>query len=74
MMKKRSSKLSLHRETLQKLNRPDLQTVAGATAQLGCANTLNNSCKGSCFPCPTVLTCTGQSCVSCPPCQTGVEC
>ena len=73
MKKKRSSKLSLHRETLRKLDRSDLRTVAGASGQLGCPNTLN-TCK-TCFPSPTLITCTGPSCFgSCPNCPTGEEC
>lgn len=62
MKKKRSSKLSLHRETLRKLERSDLRTVAGATAQLGCPNTLN-SCKGSCETCETCDSC--LTCLTC---------
>lgn len=68
MNKKRSPKLSLHRETLLTLDGSDLHNVAGATAQIGCANTLHFSCRGTCFSCET-------SCVSCyPACLTTQEC
>jgi hypothetical protein len=67
MKKKQSPKLSLHRETLRNLDRADLRTAAGATAQLGCGNTFNNTCKtcGSgltCAPSCLVSTCGGTTC------------
>lgn len=48
------AKLFLHRETLRRLESTKLRAAAGATAQLGCGNTLNDSCKtcASCLPCP----------------------
>jgi hypothetical protein len=58
MKRKGPAKLFLHRETLRRLEGSELRAIAGATAQLGCDNTLNNSCKGtcdSCLPCPTIV-------------------
>jgi len=63
MNKKRLSKLSIHRETLRELDRSDLRTAAGATAQLGCGNTFNNSCKSCAIGCGTFLSC--QTCTTC---------
>lgn len=63
MKRKRFSRLTLNRETLLKLDPSDLRTAAGATAQLGCGNTLNDSCRGSCaLGCPTFLSC--QTCIA----------
>lgn len=64
MKRKRSSKLSLSRETLKQLDRSDLRVVAGATAQIGCPNTANT--------CKTCGTETCESCISCfsCPCET----
>lgn len=51
MKRKTAAKLFLHRETLGLLQGSELRAVAGATAQLGCGNTLNDSCKGTCVTC-----------------------
>lgn len=70
MKKKHLPKLSLHRETLLKMERPDLRTVAGASAQLGCDNTVNNSCKTcnslTCDPSCFFSACGQNTCQTCP--------
>jgi hypothetical protein len=51
-MKKRPSKLTLHRETLQQLDNSFLRTLAGGdTAGVACAPTYNGTCKGTCQTC-----------------------
>jgi hypothetical protein len=61
MKRKRPFKLSLHRETVRRLESSDLRAIAGATAQIGCGNTLNATCKtcDTCGFCPieTIRTC-----------------
>ncbi len=56
MKRKVPGKLFLHRETLRRLESSELRAIAGATGQLGCDNTLNETCKtcNTCVPCPRV--------------------
>jgi hypothetical protein len=55
MNKKRPSKLSLHRETIHRLESSDLRAVAGASGQLGCDNTVNPSCRRTCSTAPACI-------------------
>jgi len=67
MKKKRSVKLTLHRETLKHLDPSSLQTLAGGdTAGVACVQTYNGTCKGTC------QTCGGVTCDTiCVGCTTG---
>lgn len=47
-MKKKMKKLTLAKETLQNLNRPELRRVAGATAFWECESISCISCDGLC--------------------------
>lgn len=62
-MKNKRSKLTLNRETVQRLTPSHLDQVAGGTGQLGCGNTLVETCK----TCPTGggITCYGTICTDC---------
>ncbi len=63
-MRKKRSKLSLNRETVKQLTPSRLEPlVAGATAQIGCANTLEQTCK-TCQTC-NFFTCAGTICTDC---------
>ena len=44
MNRKRTSKLSLSRETIRNLENPDLRYAAGGSGQIGCPNTLARTC------------------------------
>jgi hypothetical protein len=65
MKKKRPSKLSLHRETLQQLDPSYLHTLAGGdTAGVACAPTFHGTCKGTCQTCGSP-TCFETICTNC---------
>lgn len=65
-MRKKSRKLSLHRETLRNLQASDLRRVAGGETNeilttCACTDTCNTDCGG----CTTSCGCTGGSAEAC---------
>jgi hypothetical protein len=64
-MRNKRSKLTLNRETVQRLTPSHLEMVAGGTGQLGCGNTLVETCKTCSQQTCAGITCYGTICTDC---------